>query len=229
MPKSRAPNERTAREAIERQGALLVYPVSNRKEPRSLWSELYPGSEMRWAWDEHADDRVVKLWHLRERLASSRTVVYTKWYNGRAVFFSRTLFQAMLCKVRPLLRPLYGEARELLALLSDDSPQSTKSLRRAAALQGRHNERLWTSAMNQLWRSLRIVGTGEVEDGAFPSLAVGATRLIFEDMWEAAAEPPTAAQGALLHAQLAHGTAFGKAWQRTLSELQSKPNHSNPC
>jgi hypothetical protein len=42
----RVATERTARAAIERHGALLVYPVANRKAPASLWSELYPGAEM---------------------------------------------------------------------------------------------------------------------------------------------------------------------------------------
>ena len=31
------------------------------------------------------------------------------------------------------------------------------------------------------------VGTGEVDDGSFPSLEIGATRAIFEDLWDEAA------------------------------------------
>jgi hypothetical protein len=35
-----------------------------------------------------------------------------------------------------------------------------------------------------LWERLLIVGFGEVDDGAFPSLAVGSTENLFEDLWE---------------------------------------------
>jgi hypothetical protein len=37
-----------------------------------------------------------------------------------------------------------------------------------------------------LWEQLVIVGTGEVDEGQFPALAMGATRHIFEDLWEEA-------------------------------------------
>jgi hypothetical protein len=212
-----AASEARARAAIEQHGILLVYPIDNRPEPNSLWRVLHPRTPMRWAWDEGADDRVVALWHLRERLAASRKVVYGKWYRDRAVFFSHALFAAMLAHVReqPLL--LSREARELYALLEEDSPQSTKTLRRAAGLVGREFERVWTQAMRELWSRLLIVGTGEVDDGAFPSLAVGATRWIFEDVWEAAGEPPSEAQRTLLAEHLPATSAFGKHWRRGMA------------
>jgi hypothetical protein len=209
-----AASEARARAAIERLGLLLVYPIENRSEPPSLWSALHPRTPMRWAWDEGADDRVVSLWHLRERLAASRSVVYGKWFRDRAVFFSRELFAAMLAHVRQRPPPLSREARELLSLLEDDSPQSTKRLRREAGLVGREHERLWTQAMRELWRQLLVVGTGEVDDGAFPSLEVGATRWIFEDLWEAARAAPTSEQRELLAQHLPPTSAFGKHWRK---------------
>jgi hypothetical protein len=179
--------ETKALSAIREHGALLVYPIANRKAPRSLWSVLYPRSEMYWAWDETADDRVVGLWHLRERLARSRRVVYAKWYRGRAVFFSRELFVSMLAAVSPWDIVPSFEAREILGLLEESSPQSTKSVRREAGLRGKQGERVWQRSLNELWAGLLLVGTGEVDDGAFPSLEIGATRLIFEDLWDEAA------------------------------------------
>jgi hypothetical protein len=226
MP-SAAASERAALAAIRRHGALLVYPITNRREPRSLWYELYPRSEMRWAWDQGADERVVKLWHLRERLASAREVVYTKWYKGRALFFSRELFTAMLAVLKEAglgaAAALSSESRELLQLLQEDSPQSSKRLRRAAGLAGKHNESLWTRAQRELWERLLIVGTGEVEDGAFPSLAIGATQLIFEPLWEEAGRGASAEQRALLAAQLPASSALGKHWQRILVSLARGP------
>lgn len=223
-----------AEEAVERAGALLVYPVDNRREPRSLWHVLHPRTEMRWAWDEGADMRVVRLWQLREQLASRRRVVYSKWFKGRAVFFSRSLFAAMLAVSRNLPLTLSSDARDLLSLLEEDSPQSTKQLRRGSGLTGRSNERAWTGALRELWERLLIVGTGEVDDGAFPSLAVGATRWIFEDLWERSAQGPSAEDSALIARVLAPASALGKHWQRVLRnaekqarlELTSEPDQS---
>jgi hypothetical protein len=172
--------------AIDAHGILLVYPMANRAEPRSLWSVLHPRATMRWAWDESGDARVVELWRLRERLARGREVVFTKWFRGRATFFARDVFRAFLADLRtrgPLEAGLSREARTLLDVLEEDSPQSTKQLRRAADLQGKFLESTYTKAMRELWLRGLVVGAGEVDDGAFPSLAIGATRLLFEDLW----------------------------------------------
>src|SRR5262245_39894917 len=82
--------------AIQRHGMLLVFPIDNAREPKSLWSVFYPRAKMRWEWDENGDDRVSRLWHLREELSRSGRVVYGKWFRGRATFFSRDLFRALL-------------------------------------------------------------------------------------------------------------------------------------
>ncbi|MBI2392519.1 MAG: hypothetical protein HYV09_23240 [Deltaproteobacteria bacterium] len=217
---------RKALAAIERRGALLVYPVENRAEPPSLWRELYPRSPMRWAWDQDADPRVVALWHLREQLARSREVVYSKWWRGRAMFFSQPVFEALLADLRAhdrLIADLSPEARTILDLLEEDSPISTKELRKRADLQGRWLERPWTRAMTELFARGLIVGTGEVDDatsGAFPPLAVGATRWIFEDLWVAAGEGPTDAGRALLARALPPSSAFGKHWAKVLERLR---------
>lgn len=212
----RATSEARAIAAIERHGALLVYPIANREQPRSLWSVLYPGVDMRWAWDEGADPRVVSLWHLRERIARSRAVPYGKWYRGRAVFFSRELFAALLALVRSQPIHLSPEAREILSLVEEDSPQSSKALRQAAGLRGRLGERVWTKEMKTLWEHLLIVGTGELDDGAFPSLLVGATRWIFEDMWEAAALGLSSEQRAVIERHMPASSPFGKYLRQTI-------------
>ena len=172
--------------AIERHGMLLVFPLQNAAEPRSLWSEFYPRSKMRWEWDEDGDDRVARLWHLREELSRSKKVVNAKWFRGRATFFSRSLFTALLALYRKQARfsALSHDAKNLLALLEENSPQSTKQLRRASGLVGRSLESTYSRAMQELWQRLLIVGFGEVDEGAFPSLALGATRWIFEDLYQ---------------------------------------------
>lgn len=174
---------------IEKRGILLVYPIDNRKEPRSLWSEFFPKSEMRWEWDTGGDDRVASLWHLREELSRSGKVVYAKWYRGRATFFSREVFTDLLAALggaRMERAALSREARLILETLESDSPLSTKELKAATDLRGKLFETTYEKSMRELWRRLLIVGYGELDDGAFPSLRVGATRHLFEDLYDGA-------------------------------------------
>jgi len=179
---------------IEKEGALLVFPIDNRPEPPSLWSRLYPRSEMRWEWDENGDDRVSKLWIAREALSRSGKVVYSKWYRGRATFFSRELFTNLLAarQVAQRFSDLRSSAVELsrtaitiLEALEMDSPLSTKELKAETDLQGKYNERAYEKALKELWSRFLIVGFGEKDDGAFPSLRIGATKNLFEDLWNA--------------------------------------------
>ena len=74
------------------------------------------------------------------------------------------------------------QARDILDILIADSPQSTKALRRETGLTGRPNERIYERALKELWTRLFIVGFGEIDEGAFPSLAMGATKVLFEDL-----------------------------------------------
>jgi hypothetical protein len=181
--------EKSALEFIDRHGALLVFPVDNRREPLSIWSCFYPRSPMRWEWDEDGDDRVARLWHLRADLSTTKEAVYVKWYQGRATYLSRRLFTALLAALNPdldSLPSLSPTARRILSILEGESPLSTKELKRLAELKGRDNEAQFQRAMKELWSRLLIVAFGEVDDGAFPSLAVGATRVLFEDLWKKA-------------------------------------------
>lgn len=169
---------------INAQGALLVFPMNNQKEPKSIWSEFYPRTKMRWEWDTDGDDRVGRLWSLMKKLSVSRKVVYSKWYLGRATFFSRELFTALLAFRReqfenPKLSPV---AHQLLECLESDSPLSTKNLKALTELRGKENERTYTKGMKELFDKFLIVAYGEVDDGAFPSLALGTTRNLFEDL-----------------------------------------------
>ena len=124
---------RSAIAKIQRHGILLVFPVNNRPEPRSLWSEYFPRKKMRWEWDDSGDNHVGELWSLMKRLSDCKKVVYSKWYQGRATFFSRDLFRAMLCIAQhrgAQDRLSQRSALTLLELLEQDSPLSTKELKK---------------------------------------------------------------------------------------------------
>lgn len=207
---------------VERLGIALVYPIGNEPEPRSLWSELYPGRRMEWSWDADADPRVAEVWHLRERLARSHDVAYAKWFRGRATFFALPVLHALLGRFAAagdVFSGLPREALVILDLLRDRSPLSTKELRALADLRGKQHEALFTRAMKSLWTRLLVVGTGEVEDGAFPSLAVGATELLFEDVVAAARAGVPAAAAARLDAVLARCPAYARELDRALAEI----------
>jgi len=180
-----------ARAIVERLGIALVYPIPNRPELPSLWGEMFPRTKMVWSWDADADPRVAQIWHVRERLARTHDVAYAKWFRGRATFFSLPVFHALLGRFRAVRTPLPRESEAILELLRERSPMSTKAIRGAADLQGKAREALFQHAMKELWRRLLVVGMGEVEDGAFPSLSVGATELVFEDVWRAPVPPRT--------------------------------------
>jgi hypothetical protein len=221
--KTRRVTAATATKLIEQHGMLLVFPSANRPDPPSLWSKLYPGVAMRWDWDDGADDRVVGLWHLRERIARSKTVVYAKWFRGKAMFFSKPVFVALLAALEneaPLLAGLPRPAREILELLEESSPQATKALRAAAGLCGRDLEGEYQRALNVLWSRLLIVGVGEAEEGGFPSLAVGATSLVFEDLWHARRQPDPAATS-LLERALRDSRSFTRYFEKVRAGLRA--------
>ena len=81
---------------IDQNGILLVFPINNKKEPRSLWSGFFPSRKLVWEWDQEGDAAVHKMWSLMKDLSECREVVYSKWYQGRATFFSKQVFVAML-------------------------------------------------------------------------------------------------------------------------------------
>jgi len=175
--------QKKAVQAINQRGLLLVYPIDNRSLPLSIWSELYPGTKMRWEWDQDGDSRVADLWHLRAELSRSSQVIYTKWYQNRATFFSRQAWTA-LYKLSRQWKPQKWtqESDEILEVLDSDSPLSTRQIKEAVSLQGKLLEGTYERALKPLWQHFDIVGFGEIEDSSFPSLAVGSSRVLFEDL-----------------------------------------------
>jgi hypothetical protein len=171
--------------AIETEGCLLVFPLENRKEPRSIWSVLYPRTQMRWEWDSDGDNKIGELWILREDLSRSRQVVYSKWYRNRATFFSKEVFVNLLAYLGSSQNrvPLLRDSQEALDLLLMDSPQSTPVLKENLGLRGKFLESQYNRTLKPLWNYLHLVGFGEIEDSSFPSLNIGATATLFEDLW----------------------------------------------
>lgn len=187
--------------AIETEGCLLVYPLDNRKEPRSLWSVLYPRSPMRWEWDVDGDNRVGELWVMREELSQSREVIYSKWFRNRATFFSKEAFVNLLAYLGSSRHQvaLSRDSREALDLLLMDSPQSTPTLKENLGFRGRLLEAHYNRTLKPLWSYLFLVGFGETEDSSFPSLNIGATATVFEELWLQSQEiPPEKAETRLL-------------------------------
>jgi hypothetical protein len=208
----------SAIKAIQKRGALLTFPIDNRPDPSSIWSEHF-SDKMIWEWDADADNRVAKLWHIKTELSSSREVVYAKWYQSRATFFSKETFTYLLALFETAKKDMYSlpkESATILEVLEMDSPQSTKQIKLATDLRGKIFERVYEKSMKALFDHLWVVGFGEVEDGAFPSLAVGATKALFEDEWVASKEISQAEARSWLENKLGKDSLFLKYAEKVL-------------
>ena len=180
---------------------------------------------MVWDWNEDGDARVAGMWQLMKRLSQSGDVVYSKWYQGRATFFSRELFTSMLAIQRrrsDLRRGLSGGAKAVIELLENNSPFSTKELKKATDLQGREHETEYNRAMKELFSRLLIVGFGEFEDGAFPSLAVGATELLFSDLWTKAEDMRPSEAESVIERFMPKGSQFRRYFARCVPQLNTE-------
>ena len=215
-------NRAKAIEAINKAGCLLVFPLDNRPEPASIWSALYPRREMRWEWDAGADGRVSNLWILREELARSREVVYCKWYQNRATFFSQEVFIWMLAYLESPSGQLAlsSPSMEALDTLLIDSPQSTKVLKENLSWQGKLMESHYNRALKPLWNQLFLVGYGEVDDSSFPSLNIGAAETLFEELWVQAKKIPSSKAEKLLEKKLGAESLFFKFAQKIKKSQQ---------
>lgn len=210
-------------EAINKYGALLVFPVKNQQQPHSLWAELFPKKEMRWEWTDDGDDNVFVLWALMKELSSSTDVVYSKWYQNRATFFSRELFLHLLAwSQHHLNQRLSPSAQNILEELESNSPLSTREVKAATGLQGKFLEAEYSRSLRELFHRFLIVGFGEVEDGAFPSLALGATRLIHEDLWEESKSISLKQAESYIEKTLASGEKFKTFLDKSKSKMAKK-------
>jgi len=217
---------RTAVSHINRRGALLVFPLQNRKEPGSLWSEFYPRKKMVWNWNESSAQEVGELWRLMKELSVSKKVVYTKWYQNRATFFSKDLFQAMLAQIMvtgKIKQGLDFTSLDILETLENESPLSTKELKRACDLTGKINVTNYNVAMRELYRRMLIVGFGEKDDGVFPSAMMGATSLIFEDLWQGAKLMSPEASQSYISKKLGEDSLFKKKPRQDSFVQSAKP------
>jgi len=213
---------KTAIGKVNKNGILLVFPMNNKKEPHSLWAELHPRTKLRWEWDGDGDHKVSDMWRLMKTLSDGREVVYSKWYQGRATFFSRELFVAILCLFlyQPSrMKNLSIESRKILEELESSSPLSTKDLKKLTELQGKLLEPLYTRAMKNLFSRFLIVAFGEVDDGAFPSLAVGATSTLYEDLCDEASAMKTLEAQTLVDRFMPAGSHFRKFFDKILETL----------
>jgi hypothetical protein len=204
---------------INKNGILLVFPIKNNPEPNSVWAEVHPKKKMKWEWNDDGDDSVFKMWATMKELSQQGEVVYSKWYQGRATFFSRELFTAILALYHHLgkfTEGLSADSRKIFDELEMDSPLSTKEIKKRTELQGKFNEASYNRAMKALFSKFLIVAYGEVDDGAFPSLAVGATQLLYEELWNEAQTMSLKEAQALIDRWMPKGGKFRAYFDKNL-------------
>ena len=69
--------------------------------------------------------------------------------------------------------------------------------------------------MKQLFNQFLIVAYGEVDDGAFPSLAVGSTKLLFEELFLKSQQLTLGDAQAIIDKYLPEGNLFRKYLEKT--------------
>lgn len=216
---------------INELGILLVFPINNKPEPNSIWREFYPRKKMIWEWDAGGDASVGDMWLLMKHLSDCGHVVYSKWYQGRATFFSKELFTATLCLVRnsfpqndselalDMTSDLTFQAKQIFEVLESDSPLSTKEIKKLTDLKGKDNEAIYSRALKSLFLRQLIVAYGEVDDGAFPSLAVGSTQVLFEDLWIAARGMKVSKAQRIVDRDMPKGSLMRKFFDKNISAI----------
>lgn len=221
---TRSEMRKKAIQAINKRGCLLVYPIKNKTEPRSLWCELFPRSKMRWEWDTGGDNRVSELWYLREDLSRSHQVVYGKWFQNRATFIANDTFVRLLAFLRAeeFQAELTVDSANALEILTSDSPLSTKQLKAALELEGRLLEPTYNRALKPLWQHLVITAFGEFEDSSFPSLGIGATQVLFEDLWNESLAIPAGGAELWLRRKLGENNPFFKFARKVLGSSATR-------
>ena len=68
--------------------------------------------------------------------------------------------------------------------------------------------------MKDLFTRFLIVGFGEVDDGAFPSLSVGASELLFDDLWREADEMQPSAARSVIDRLMPQTSAFRRYFDK---------------
>ncbi len=68
--------------------------------------------------------------------------------------------------------------------------------------------------MKELFQNFQIVGYGEVDDGAFPSLAVGATSNLYEDLCQAANDMSVEQARKIVDGAMPMGSSLRKFYDR---------------
>jgi hypothetical protein len=117
---------------------------------------------------------------------------------------------------------LSANAQIILDALEMDSPLSTRQVKESTGLGGKFNEGAYNRAMKELFSRFLIVGFGEVDDGAFPSLAVGATKSIYEDIWRASQALPVIKAEEIIDKYWPEGTKMRIYFNKIRSKIASK-------
>ncbi|MEO5668509.1 MAG: hypothetical protein ABIR96_10655 [Bdellovibrionota bacterium] len=176
---------KSALDQVERVGRVAIFPEKNKKKNSivSLWEIFYPRTKMKWEWDEAADNRVVKLWWLKNEIAQTQKVLYGRFFGNRPVLVSKKEALKILVTLEP--RRHSRLASEILSRLEDNSPQTKRMLGRALRDDGwEPTKSEFEKALLDLQRDFKIVNLGdsEREKGPMPSTEYATLALIFPDV-----------------------------------------------
>jgi len=172
---------RSCLEFIQREGVVSVFPAKGKRALPSLFRFLHPRSSFSWVWDENGDDKVVKLWWLKNEIAASKKVLYGRFFTNQPVFVAFARAKELRAQVQRV--PLGELDRYVLELLEQNSPQTLRMMKRQARLEGRDFLRSeWQKSLLKLQKQFLICSLGDStrESGPMPSTEYVALEHFFD-------------------------------------------------
>lgn len=174
-----------ALEHVEKVGRVAIFPEKNKKKSSiiSLWELFFPRTKMKWEWDDSADNRVVKLWWLKNEIAQTQKVLYGRFFGNRPILVSKNEARRTMAGLER--KPLSSLAREILSRLEDNSPQTKRMIGKSLRDDGWEiTKGDFERALLSLQKQFLIVNLGdsEREKGPMPSTEYAALSLVFPDL-----------------------------------------------
>lgn len=165
LPRLRVHNERTALAFVNDVGFCLVFTNRTHQLP-CLWVAVCGRRDPVFPEHSHHDPEWILTWNLKDRLPAKRLVYYGKLIFGKPSMVSLVCFPALYTLHGPPHDEHYRyeyedgrlsrAAKQIMDVLVERRPQTTKALKRRTGLDASKNRPVFDQAMAELQRKLYI-------------------------------------------------------------------------
>jgi hypothetical protein len=165
LPRLRVHNERTALQFVEDVGFCLVFTNRTQQLP-CLWVAVCGRRDPVFPQHSHHDPELMLTWHLKDLLPARRRVYYGKLILGKPSMVSLAHFPDFYALHGPAHDEQYlydyeagrlsRAAKQIMDVLVEDHPLTTKELKRRTHLEASRSRPLFDQAIAELQRKLYI-------------------------------------------------------------------------